>query len=165
MLSPSCFHHEFNPLHRSRGIFVDQGQITRRQVDEFPPPSRVRNFHPQNAVGKTQRPSPVSHRTAARDGPRQKRTFACRRAMKSSGDDGFEAGGSAVQGMTPDSRTRWGRDDCSIGKCCVSYDAAEAAAAAAFARFLAILRWWAAEYRLPRQRRAPHKQGASSSPS
>src|SRR6202521_4274636 len=45
------------------------------------------------------------------------------------------------------------------------YVAVEAEAAATLARFFASLRRCVAEYRLPRQRRAPHKQGASSSPS
>ena len=99
-------HHEFNSLHRSRGVLVDQGQVTRRQAGEFPPPSCVRNFHSQNTVGKTQRPSPIGNRTATRHRPGQQRALACRRAMKSFGDDGFQAGGSTVQDTTPDSRTR-----------------------------------------------------------
>jgi hypothetical protein len=102
----SRLHHEFNPLHRSRGILIDQGQITRRQVYEFPPPSRVGNFHAQNTVGTTQRPSPLGDRTATRDRPGQHRALACTRATKRFGDDVFQVGGSTVQGMTPDSRMR-----------------------------------------------------------
>jgi len=165
-LAQLCLHHEFNALHRSRGILVDQGHITRRQGCEFPPPSRVGNFHSQNTVGKTERPSPLGHRTATCDRPGQQHALARRRAMKSFGDDGFQAGGSTVQSMTPGSpnaiRTMMivaSENPASL------YDAAEAAAAAALVRFLASLRRCAAEYRLPRQRRAPHKQGASSSPS
>jgi len=93
-------HHEFDSLDRNRGIFVDQRQITRRQVGEFPAPSRVGNFHTQNTVGKAQRPSPLGHRTATRDGPSQQRALPGRPAPKSFGDDGFEACGSTVQDVT-----------------------------------------------------------------
>src|SRR6266849_4285287 len=99
--------------------------------------------------------------------------------MKSSGDDVFQAGGSTVQGTTPRSRTRPKRRlvtaiEKTIGKkemivasenTASVYAAVEAAAAATLARFLASLRRCVAEYRLPRQRFAPQKQGASSSPS
>jgi len=164
-------HHEFNPLDRSRGILVDQNHITRRQVGEFPTPSRISNFHMQNTVGKTQRPSPLGHRTTTRDRPRQQRALARRRAMQSFGDDGFEARGSTVQGMAPESQTR--PEQQSEGIIVASENVASlyqarayaAAAATALARFLASLRRCVAEYRLPRQRFAPHKHGASSSPS
>jgi len=93
-------HHEFDSLDRNRGIFVDQRQITRRQVGEFPAPSRVGNFHTQNTVGKAQRPSPLGHRTATGDGPSQQRALPRRPAPKSFDDDGFEAVGSTVQDVT-----------------------------------------------------------------
>ncbi len=169
-------HHEFNSLHRSRGVLVDQGHITRRQVGEFPLPSPVGNFHSQNAAGKTQRPSPIGHGTATRDGPGQQRALARRRAMKSFGDDGFQAGGSAIQGMTPESGTRSKRRfgtamrttmivaSENVTSLCEAA-AYAAAAAATLARFLARLRRYSAEYRLPRQRLDPHKHGASCSPS
>src|SRR3981081_768088 len=99
-------HHEFNPLHRSCRVFVDQGHITRREVYELPPPSRIGNFHAQNTVRKTECPSPLGNRTATRDRPGQQRALTRRRAMKGLSDEVFEAGGSTVQGMTPDSRMR-----------------------------------------------------------
>ena len=166
-------HHEFDPLHRSCGVFVDQGHVTRRQVYEFPPPSRVGNFHAQNTVRKTERPSPLCDRTAACDRPGQDRALARWRAMKSFSDDVFQAGGSTVQGMTPKSRMRSNGDRKDYRKETIVasenaaslYAAVEAPAAATLARFFASFRRCVAEYKLPRQRRAPHKQGASSSPS
>src|ERR1035438_6383282 len=106
MISISRLHYEFNAPDRSGGILVNQGHITRPEPDEFPLPSRVSNLHSQNTFGNTQRTSPVGHCAATRDGPSQQRAFLCWRVMKSSGDDGFESSGSAIQSMSPDSRTR-----------------------------------------------------------
>ncbi len=99
-------HHEFNSLHRSRGILIDQRHVTRRQVREFAPPSRVGNLDSQNTVRKTQRPGPLGDSTATGDRPRQQGALGRRRAMKSFSNDVFQAGGSTVQAMTPESRTR-----------------------------------------------------------
>ena len=68
---------------------------------QFPPPSRVRDFDLQNAIGKTERMSPIRNHTAAGHRPRKQCTLTRGRSMKSLCDDGFEAGGSAVQRVTP----------------------------------------------------------------
>src|SRR5580658_41634 len=107
MISSSRLHREFNPLDRSRRVLVDQGQVTRCQVGEFPPPSSVGNFHPQNNVAKTQRTRPVSQRTATRDRPSQLRALVLWRVLQSFCDDGFEARGSTIQGRLQSRERDW----------------------------------------------------------
>src|SRR3981081_1248371 len=134
--------------------------------------------HPASATSTRKIPSEklsarVRSATALPHATGQQRPLTRRRAMKSLSDDVFEAGGSTVQGMTPDSRMRsnGAQKDYRKGMIVASenavspYAADADAAAAILARFLASLRRCVAEYKLPRQRFAPHKHGASSSPS